>query len=183
MLGVEDYGDSDSETQLSEQHNHAIGTGASKEPPQTPSLPRKRGPKKITIGVPNLKDSSEDGPPAAKKTKLQSGAGTSSLLSILPAPKQKATVSHTPQMVLGGRGGPGLVFKTSLPPLATECDSESDAEVAESMKLGSSTLFRPSSLGKGRSNVSLEENTIPPKPAPKESVTPIIDFFSLGTFH
>jgi hypothetical protein len=54
----------------------------------------KRAPKKITISLPSLtatddndSDDLKDAGPAAKKPRLESGAGSSSLLSMLPAPK------------------------------------------------------------------------------------------------
>ncbi|KAI0079883.1 hypothetical protein K474DRAFT_1658417 [Panus rudis PR-1116 ss-1] len=172
--------------------------------------PKKRPPKKITIGLPALPadddtgDNLDDRPPA-KKPRLESGAGISSLTSMLPAPKNKAPVLPAPQRVLGGGKGPGLVFKTapsqptSQPQKATVEDGDEEEEEengnANEAPTGSSLLeevketksssipFLPPSLAKGKANVSVEEKHGPPKaavPSPKPSA-PAVDFFGLAS--
>src|SRR5882762_7999332 len=105
MLGVEDYGsDSDSGNEFTPSTSKQTipkkslislpppnsGSGLPLPPPKS-----KRGPKKITIGLPTLPgdsdDNEDDERPAAKRPRLDSGvgAGKSLLLSMLPAPKQK----------------------------------------------------------------------------------------------
>lgn len=82
MLGLDGYG-SDSDEEAS--------------PPIAPSKPK---PKKKKIGIPLLPqkvpppeddDELDDERPPAKRPRLESGAGVSSLLSMLPAPKRKET--------------------------------------------------------------------------------------------
>jgi|ERR1700722_5086427 len=86
MLGVEDYGsDNDSDT------DGKKSTIEQRAPPLKPPPPKsKRGTKKIMIGLPALPPELDDnadaeGPPA-KKPRLHSGAGSSSLINMLPPP-------------------------------------------------------------------------------------------------
>ncbi len=240
MLGVEDYGsDSDNDNNNDIQQTSPPPapkrtsslapqkTGLSLPPPSsTPSSsskpssglslppPKKRGPKKITIGLPSLsgensKDADER-PPPAKKARIESGAGASALLSMLPAPKNKNPVM-TQERMLGGGRGPGLVFHTgssrSAPQQqqqqATVQDADDDEDedaaaahrneapvsssileqVTEVKKLASSSLpFLPPSLARGKANVSTEEKYSVPKSATVKPSAPAIDFFSLGTY-
>jgi len=215
MLGIEDYGsDNDSDTEptpippspptkkssLSLPPSKSNSTGLSLPAPKL-----KRGPKKITIGLPSLPgetdDEDKDERPAAKKPRLDSGSGgkgKSSLLSMLPAPKQKVPVAPAPERVLGGGKGPGLVFNTAKPFIApalvdpTNDDADASAEAdldalttngdleEEPKSKTSSVSFLPPSLKKGRSNISVEEGKAPPRSAPKISAA--VDFFSLGVF-
>jgi len=65
--------------------------------------------------------------------------------------------------------------------MAAEAEERSE-DAEPSTAAASSTLFRPQSLAKGRSNISLEDGAMnaPPRTAPKVSAAPAIDFFSLG---
>lgn len=224
MLGIEDYGsgsdnDSDSEivsvppksSLLSKlpppSKKSSISLPAPSSSISLPPPKPKRGPKKITIGLPALSapndddDEFESERPAAKKPRLESGAGSSSLLAMLPAPKQKNPTLPTPERVLGGGKGPGLVFNTSRPSATPVPLNKGDAgdsggsnlyptdnESIDTLPESSSTSFSfmPTSVGKGRSNVSVEEGK-PKAPARtvssvKVTSAPVVDFFSLGTF-
>ncbi|KAF8212207.1 mitotic checkpoint regulator, MAD2B-interacting-domain-containing protein [Mycena galopus ATCC 62051] len=183
-LGLGDYG-SDSENGGDSDNDAptpSIPAKLSKPAPSTKmALPPVKQKKKVTIGLPALKpvdgdeDELKDERPPAKKPRLETGAGKSSLLSMLPAPKQKNPVLPPPERVLGGGSGPGLVFNTSRRTFK-DVSTESEAEPSTSFS------FRPPSLAKGRSNISLEEGATnaPPRTAPKVSAAPAVDFFSLG---
>lgn len=166
MLGLASY-DSDSDSESTQQT-------------PLPPKPAKRAPKKIAIGLPSLptEDKEDDEQPAAKKVRLNSGgAAKSSLFSMLPAPKKADPVPPAPQRVLGGGQRPGLVFNTQpiIPTPTTEAEGEEEVS-------SYSTLLVPTSVSKGRSNISLEEGTSKNiKPTPKP-VAPAVDFFSLGMF-
>lgn len=100
MLGLESY-----------------GSGSESESENKPVPPPKSKPKKkIVIAAPKKPavdtDALEDERPS-KKPRLSSGAGASSLLSMLPAPKRKDPVPPKAQRVLGGGSGPGLVFNVA----------------------------------------------------------------------
>lgn len=203
MLGIEGYGsdddDSGNETPPppNAQHhpsspNNPPGSRLSLPPPKS-----KNRPKKVKIGLPALSaaidedanDLKDERP--AKKPRLTAGTGSSSLLSMLPAPKQKNPSLPAPERVLGGGRGPGLVFNapqsfahptndvdtgySAANPLPTE-EKGSDAPEASSTPFS----FLPPSLAKGRSNISLEEEK--PKAPTSQRVTsePTVDFFSLG---
>ena len=142
MLGIEDYG-SDSDVSDSPKHN----------PPKA-----KRAPKKITISLPSLPvtegaENSEDERPVKKR---RTGAGTSSLLSMLPMPKQKTL----PQ--------------SRNHELTTQASESQDAPPA----------FMPSSLGKGKKNISVEgvnvNQTSQPRHPPETA--PAADFFALSEY-
>ncbi|KAJ3568588.1 hypothetical protein NP233_g5607 [Leucocoprinus birnbaumii] len=229
MLGLDGYGSgSESESEhetpkvVKSQPTPSVSTATSKSkfslpPPSNGSsasklsLPApkttKRAPKKITIGLPTLskdtgeeKDDLESERPAPKRQKM-SGAGASGLLSMLPAPKQKAPVAPQPERVLGGGKGPGLVFNTrpSAPLTQPEAgDEEGNDEGSDEdgpalttpAKLttftpstsASSLPFLPPSLAKGKANISLEDKPKAPlKPSlPSVSAAPAVDLFSLG---
>ncbi|KAH0826925.1 mitotic checkpoint regulator, MAD2B-interacting-domain-containing protein [Lanmaoa asiatica] len=170
--------------------------------------------KKIAVNLPSLPSSSDDaddGPPAKKPRIVSStgesrgggtaGAGNSSLLSMLPAPKQPVPVMKKEERVLGGGGRPGLVFRTpknevrrhdtagfaSTDGPSVDAVDGGDAEVAGPADIPvPSTSFVPPSLKKGRANISLE-NEGPSKitalaaTQPRRSAAPPIDFFSLGS--
>ncbi|KAJ6596934.1 mitotic checkpoint regulator, MAD2B-interacting-domain-containing protein [Mycena vulgaris] len=194
-LGLGDYG-SDSENGDESDNETGVALPPAKSIPSTPSkmaLPppkQKRGPKKVTIGLPTLRpreddpDDLHDQRPAAKKPRLEAGAGMSSLVAMLPAPKQKNPVLPPPARVLGGGGGPGLVFNAPRPTVkeASTAEGQQQAEDAEPTASSTSFSFRPPSLAKGRSNISLEEGATkaPPRTATKVSPAPTVDFFSLG---
>ncbi|KAF8125925.1 mitotic checkpoint regulator, MAD2B-interacting-domain-containing protein [Boletus edulis] len=166
------------------------------------AAPKPKRTKKIAINLPSLpppEDDEDDGPPAKKpRVASSTGAGKSSLLSRLPAPKQPAPViEKKEERVLGGGGGPGLVFRTSTsqtqrPDIAGTEESIVDvhdaevAEVDEPIDVSArSTSFLPPSLKKGRANISLEDQgpyKRPPSIATQPQKTaPALDFFSLGS--
>jgi len=173
MLGVDGYGsDSDSD-------NGTPSTSPSKPP--LPSLPApKRTAKKITISLPVLanehevRDDLEDVRPQSKRARLESGAGSSSLVSMLPAPKQKTLGLPPPERVLGGGKGKSFVFETSR---------TAHAPGENLLPTYTQPNFLPPSLQQKRPNISLDE--CDPKPQPIVSnrpVAPTVDFFSLGAF-
>ena len=174
MLGVDDYGsDSDGD-------NGTPSTSLAK--PRLPSLPApKRTVKKITIGLPVLAnereehDDLEDVRPQSKRPRLESGAGSSSLVSMLPAPKQKTLGLPPPERVLGGGRGKSFVFETSR-----------TAHVPGEKPLPAHTQpnFLPPSVQQKRPNISLDECD----PKPQEAIVSdkpdalAVDFFSLSAF-
>jgi proline-rich protein PRCC len=188
MLGIEDYGsgdDSDGEEgkvpKSSPKAPQAISKSSLSLPPPKSAPQPKRVPKRIAINVPAPKsgDDEEEEESPAKKPRLdvRSCGNKSSLTSLLPAPKQKAVPPAT-QKVLGGGGGPRLVFSSSQQPRAVPSPEPPDPEPTASP---SSALFQPLSVGKRKPNISLEENAAPRKvPLPKTSVNAGADFFSLG---
>ncbi|KII88450.1 hypothetical protein PLICRDRAFT_41607 [Plicaturopsis crispa FD-325 SS-3] len=200
-LGLADYGsDSDSDSG-SPPPQAKSSLAASLPPPTAKPTKTKRGPKKITIGLPALSsappDDDDDERPVAKKPRLDSGAGRSSLLGMLPAPKQKAPVLPAPERVLGGGKGPGLVFNAARPPQPTrdmgdaeEDEDEGDtqekplAPVEAAPEKETAMAFLPPSLKKGRAGISVEETSMPKAkakaPATRISAAPAGDFFSLG---
>lgn len=189
MLGIEDYG-SDSDSGESPK----VAPAPTVAQPAVPKAPRTTK-KKIAIPLPSITSKDPDEPEdtvidrPAKKQKT--GAGASSLLSMLPAPKEKNPIpQNQPQRTLGSGAGPGLNFR-SAPSTTTssftpiERDSEAHEKpvepvVEDGAAFTSSTLFRPTSLAKGKKNISLEESFTPkPNPAPRQAA-PTVDFFSLG---
>ena len=173
MLGIEDYGsDSDGEPGLPDTSKQA--TVASSKTKTT-----LRGPKKITISLPsssstqNIPEVEDERPAKKRKT---GGAGSSSLLSMLPVPKQVNPIPQT-QHILGGGTGPGLKFHTSMESLPVDQEPAS----LDDSYLTPVPLFRPTSVSKGKRNISLEETSIKPIDAiPEEARSPAVDFFSLG---
>ncbi|KAI0362166.1 hypothetical protein OH77DRAFT_1416386 [Trametes cingulata] len=185
--------------------------GSSSKAPSGLSLPPpkpKKAPKKIAIGLPSLpKDGDRDGSdtderPPAKKARLESGAGASGLLSMLPAPKNKTPVASESERVLGAGRGPGLVFKTAPSSASTSARSTTveDAEEAEDEAQPEDTLdssysaileeqvekkasipFMPTSVKRGKANISVEEKHTAPVSRPSTSSAPAVDFFSLST--
>jgi proline-rich protein PRCC len=127
----------------------------------TAPKPRRRdGPLKITLEAP--KRSAEDEAPLdarpAKKARLE-GAGSSSLLGMLPPPKHKTPVAPKKngeteiKPVAVSKGQPGDMLNG---------DSYEDLATASSL-----TLLPPSRIAKGKEKVVT-------------SATPLVDFFSLG---
>ncbi|KAH9050644.1 mitotic checkpoint regulator, MAD2B-interacting-domain-containing protein [Lactarius hengduanensis] len=135
----------------------------------TLSLPApkvKKAPKKIAIELPALtKDVSSDhdeneARPAKRLRTEGRGAGSSALLSMLPAPKLAAPVKEAPERILGSGKGPGLVFKepsfqrtkdiSSLPSFDNVAAVERETEEVH-------LPFMPASVRKGKANISLEE--------------------------
>jgi len=174
MLGIEDYGsDSDGEPGLPDPSKQT--TVASSKTKKTP-----RGPKKITISLPssssthNIPEVGDERPAKKRKT---GEAGSSSLLSMLPLPKQVNPIPQT-QHILRRGTGPGLKSHRSMEePLPVDQEPAS----LDDSYLTPAPLFRPTSVGKGRRNISLEETSIKPTDAiPEETRSPAVDFFSLG---
>ncbi|PVG02717.1 hypothetical protein CPB86DRAFT_750518 [Serendipita vermifera] len=128
-----------------------------------PPKPRRRdGPLKITVEAPKRDgdDPSADSRPI-KRTKLE-GAGASSLLSMLPAPKNKNPVApkrSVPQST------PVAILKATEDEISID-DAEKDA--GQASKTSSLAFIPPSRMAKGKSKVVEQEE-------PEE------DFFSLGT--
>ncbi|KAJ3801313.1 mitotic checkpoint regulator, MAD2B-interacting-domain-containing protein [Lentinula aff. detonsa] len=193
MLGIKDYGSgSDSDDELVSQPKKS---SLSLPPPSTKVPVKKK--KTIAISLPALTPANEDDGddlqlerPPAKKPKL--GAGSSSLLSMLPAPKQKAPVAPAPERVLGGGKGPGLVFNTWRPTEMTSIPTDGNEQsylVADEPTLeqpissasSTSFAFRPPSLVKGKANISLEEEKPKATLKSKPSAGMAIDFFGLGS--
>lgn len=193
MLGLDDYG-SDSDT--SPPGSPKAPAKVVKPVSHIPKKPQK-APKKFSIALPAPKevnageDEREDDRPAKKR---KTGAGVSSLLSMLPTPKSSNPLP-TPQRVLGSGAGPGLKFRTQTSNevfVAPKIDMEKEEFTTELIPPEpsdpiSATLFRPTSVAKGRKNISVEEHNInqttaKPSSAPAKPVSsaPAIDFFSLG---
>ena len=204
MLGVEDYGSEDDSDNESPQNPpkpppKALSSSTLSNSLGKPTKP-KRAPKKITITLPELLNGSDDGAdeerPPAKKPRLHEGAGSSSLLSMLPAPKQTQPIVTPPERVLGAGRGPGLVFN-ARPTVATgsnssleredDVDHDSSSVDATSPPINvhatPSILFRPTSLG--RSNISIEEGKTPPPKGmpPNVPPAPALDPFSLSWYY
>ncbi|KAG1905796.1 mitotic checkpoint regulator, MAD2B-interacting-domain-containing protein [Suillus fuscotomentosus] len=187
MLGIEDYGsDVDSENEASPSVSFPKAPVPAPSKPSGLSLPapkssslslppptKTKRTKKIEITLPSLpsNDSDTDDRPPAKKPRITSskGAGTSSLLNMLPAPTQPLPVKpKKAERMLGGGNGPGLVFHA---PVSMQEDGEGDGEEA-------SMSFLPLSIKKGKSNVNLDHEDYQPQ-APSKG--PAVNFFSLGT--
>ena len=187
MLGVEGYGsgsDNDSDVETTTTTTAPVKPVPTK-PTTTPksaiSLPppkQAKRPKKITIDLPkpnkgNDSEGEQEQPPTKKARTDGKGAGGSGLLSMLPAPKQVAPVkTPQPERVLGGGNAPALSFNSAHHP------ANDDPDVSTVVK---PNLFMPSSVTRGKANVSTEDSAAgPSRPRPAPS-TPAVDFFSLGT--
>ena len=178
----------------------ANGSGASSNSKPTGGLslppPKTKKPKKIAIGLPELPreaDRPEDDEPPAKKPRIEPGARSSGLLSMLPAPKNKVPVAPAPERVLGAGRGPGLVFHTGTTRSAKtatvedvpedenqETSDELDDPSRSSAPPKSSSLpFLPPSLAKGKANISVEDRADKPRAVRSASA---IDFFSLSMY-
>lgn len=203
MLGIEDYGsgsDQDSDNEITSKPVQSSFTLPAPKSSNTylPPKPR-RAPKKITISLPNLpppkrcEEEDDDERPAVKRPRREVSAGRSALLSMLPAPKEKAPVSIAPERVLGGGKGPGLVFGRSRPDVVSSefVDSQLDEETTVSAGVHSDPALRasaaslpsiPPSLKKGRANISVDDEKpkVQSQPIISREVAPVVDFFSLG---
>lgn len=163
--------------------------------------PKSKRPKKITIGLPELPPIDDDkaldsDERPTKKPRIEPGARSSVLLSMLPAPKNKAVAPATQERVLGSGRGPGLVFNTgfsrntrtvTVEDAEDSVDNPDDTGVTQSTDgiksdTRASLPFLPPSLVKGRSNISLEEKAERPKAAPTITPAPAVDFFSLSMY-
>ncbi|KAF7323002.1 hypothetical protein HMN09_00079900 [Mycena chlorophos] len=158
-LGLGDYG-SDSEHE-SETESPVAPPAVSKPVAAAPA-PKKRPPKKITIGLPTLgpapeADELDDERPPAKKAKA----------------RDKNPVLPPPQRALGGGAAPALTFNST-----TKVETVTSGDASESNPVA----FRPASLAKGRANVNVEEGAKSKSTtAPRPTAAPSVDFFSLGT--
>ena len=160
MLGIEDYA---SDSDASEPKESSI-SGTS-----NPSSKTKRALKKLTIFLPSLPathsaENSEDERPAKKR---RTGAGTSSLLSMLPTPKQNSV--NQSQVSIGGT-------KTEI--LDHKLGAQASKDQNAPLPLSSSLSLKPSYLGKGKRNISVEEVNI--SQAAQSQNSPATDFFALG---
>ena len=157
--------------------------------------PKAKKPKKITIDLPALtKDvSSEydgnDSRPAKRSRTEARGAGSSALLSMLPAPKSAAPVKAAPERILGSGKGPGLVFH-ELPPQRTKdtpnISSNDDIAAVEQETETVHLPFMPISVRRGKANISLEESSekVIPYTRDRDSPSPTtVDLFSLSSSH
>ena len=186
MLGVEGYGsgsDDDSDVGITTTTTapvKPVPTKPTTAPKSTISLPPKQAKrtKKITIDLPKPSrgdgvDDEPEQPPTKKARTDGKGAGVSSLLSMLPAPKQVAPAkTPQPERVLGGGKAPALSFNS------TPQSANDDAETPSVTK---PNLFMPNSITRGRANVSTEDSAAGPSRPRAVPSTPAVDFFSLGT--
>jgi len=183
MLGVEGYGsgsDPDSDVETTTTTTAPVPTKptiASKSGISLPPQKQAKRPKKITIDLPKLNkgDDIKDEPeePPTKKARVDGkGAGVSSLLSMLPAPKQ-AVPAKTPQpkRVLGGGNAPALSFNSAHQSTNHEPDTSTVAKP---------NLFVPNSITRGKPNVSTEDSPAGPSRPRVAPSTAAVDFFSLG---
>ncbi|KAH9484247.1 hypothetical protein JR316_0003727 [Psilocybe cubensis] len=193
MLGIEDYG-SDSDTAPDTTNAPSTSASAPKTAPK-PTVKPQRPPKKITIALPTMSASkdddakeSEDNDRPVKKRKT--GAGSSSLLSMLPTPKQSNPVPQAQPRVLGGGSGKALNFNATARTsdaestdanLEQEAYTSSRVEQPEEDTSSASVLFRPTSVAKGRKNISVEETSLAQIKFKPATSAPAVDFFSLGS--
>lgn len=212
MLGLDSYGsDADSDTELApppkpkpkkslasllppaKKSTFALPPPASigiSLPAPKGAAKRRGGPVKITVEAlkPTEGDEEEDGP-SSKKRRLDNGgdkkvgAGSSTLLAMLPAPKKAEPITAEAPKALGvgaGGGDTGVSMESiSAPPPVADDAEEDDPGLS----------FLPPHLRKPRTKPapSLVKNgpslysapvsapLVPPKPAEPE-----VDFFSLG---
>ncbi|KAH9180683.1 mitotic checkpoint regulator, MAD2B-interacting-domain-containing protein [Lactarius sanguifluus] len=152
-------------------HPLPIPSNPSASKSSTLSLPppkAKKAPKKIAIELPALtKDVSSDydeneARPAKRLRTEGRGAGSSALLSMLPAPKLAVPVKEAPERILGSGKGPGLVFKEpsfqrtkDIPGLSSIDNVATVERETEEVHLP----FMPASVRKGKANISLEESS------------------------
>ncbi|KAH9934995.1 mitotic checkpoint regulator, MAD2B-interacting-domain-containing protein [Fomitopsis serialis] len=188
MLGVEGYGsDSDSDTEKSSislpppsKSTNAVPSGSKPAGGLSLPPPKAKRPKKIAIGLPDLPpegDKNDDDGPPAKKARIEPGARTSGLLSMLPAPKNKAPVLAAPERVVQV----GLVEDVPDDDQYDQDESTDAPEAPEASKAPSSLPFLPPSLVKGKANVSVEEKAERPRAVRSVISAPAVDFFSLGS--
>ncbi|QRW26966.1 mitotic checkpoint protein prcc-carboxy-term protein [Rhizoctonia solani] len=145
----------------SKSSNGSLGSSLALPPPKK----RRDGPVRITVEAPKFDDADDnDSERAQKKPRTlgpgTKGAGSSSLFSALPAPKNATPILPEPKRVLGGGGGPALNFSTAS---TTSSDTQST----------SNGLFLPPAMAKAKAQAK------PPPPAIESA--PSVDFFSLGS--
>ena len=152
--------------------------------------PKAKKSKKITIDLPALtKDvSSEyDGNEArpAKRPRTEArGAGSSALLSMLPAPKLAAPVKGAPERILGSGKGPGLVFHEPPSQMTKDTPYNDDVAAVEQETEKADLPFMPTSVRKGKANISLEESSVKATSYTRGPPSPTtVDLFSLSSSH
>ena len=184
MLVVEGYGsgsDNDSDVESTTTTTAKPAPTMSTTTPKPgislpPPKPAKR-PKKIVIDLPRPSEGGDvadeqEQPPTKKARRDGKGAGVSSLLSMLPAPKQVApSKPPKPARVLGGGSGPALSFG----PAPQSANDDPDTST-----VAKPNLFTPNSVTRGKANVSTEDSVAGPS-RPRVTPSPAVDFFSLGT--
>lgn len=204
MLGLDGYGSGDDSDRGSPQPSQQKPSVQPVKPdlPKNTASSSKRPTKKITVALPSItpcKDGSDGEIDTGRPVKKQKiGAGVSSLLSMLPTPKEVNPTAPT-QRVLGGGSGRGLIFQTqSFTESSDTYPSHSSGDLlpeiqptsTDSAPVAPPTLFRPTSLAKGKRNISLEETNINqtsssaptvPLSAPSRPAAPAADFFSFSS--
>lgn len=149
-------------------------------PPPKSNSRRRDGPVKIKVEAPKPLSQDEESEKLSKRQRTDEpsmhtkGAGASSLLSMLPAPKTTTISLPKPTRVLGGGSSsrnddPGVVMHFE-PVTSSEIESTSTADDSTTV-----TSFVPSST------VRPKARQAPPKTAPPKPAAPAVDFFSLGT--
>lgn len=155
--------------------------------------PKPKKTKKIAIDLPALtKDVSseydEDEARPAKRSRTETrGVGSSTLFSMLPAPKSVAPVKEAPERILGSGKGPGLVFHEprprrtkDTPDITSNDDINAVEQEAEDVHLP----FIPVSVKKGKANISLEESSEKVTHKTRDPSSPTtVDLFSLSSSH
>jgi proline-rich protein PRCC len=161
-----------------------------------PAPKSKKAPKKITIELPSLpkdeftKEDDDEARPAKRPRTETRGAGSSTLFSMLPAPKLAAPAKAASERVLGSGKGPGLVFNNPPSRKAEDAsdttfngDQQSILETTENEQ-PLSLPFMPASVRKGKANISLEESSSRGAVKTRDPSPPIAtDIFSLSTSH
>jgi hypothetical protein len=165
---------------LSATHTLSKSTLNLPSPTASTSAAKAKKTKKIAVALPDLPKSDDSATleePPAKKPRLTkgSGAGVSSLLSMLPAPKQPANAP--PPRVLGGGKGKALQFNAA-PPEPTSDSTPSDQ--MDSVPSEPTLSLQPTSVARGRASVNLESNTNMSRAGASKSIEPSADFFALG---
>ncbi|KZV90238.1 hypothetical protein EXIGLDRAFT_837936 [Exidia glandulosa HHB12029] len=158
MLGLDNYGSDASDS------DNDSPVPVPKEPSKPAVAVRKtKKPVRIAIELPKAareREDDEDDKPAKKKPRLESGAGRSSLLSMLPAPKVAASAPPKTERVLGGAGS-GSGWSVSRPADGAPT-ADDDAEPRDA-----ATLLVPTAVKKAA--------------AAAKPKAPARDFFSLGS--
>ncbi|KAF8522245.1 mitotic checkpoint regulator, MAD2B-interacting-domain-containing protein [Hysterangium stoloniferum] len=192
--GLEAYNSDDSDSETTQQPL-AKPPPASTKPPFSFPPPKSKGRRTVfTIAKPEkgLSDDDDDDNQKrpAKKPRLDSraGAGSSSLVMMLPAPKRAIPVPAAPARVLGGAaqggGGVGVIMAS-----ASGYPQQDDDPTAADFESKSTILLPPSlsrsTKGKAAATAAVAtptaDSTEKPEPSPKTLSVPSVDFFSLAS--